>query len=126
MSAREMRRVRGSAIGMILQDPMASLNPLFNIYTRSPSRPTTTSACAAAPCADVEDCCGLCATLPAMRMRSYPHQMSGGMRQRIVGAIALAGGPAYHRRRAHDQSRRHDQAQYLTCSWTSSRKPAWR
>jgi oligopeptide/dipeptide ABC transporter ATP-binding protein len=92
---RQMRRVRGRSIAMILQDPMASLNPLFSIYTqvgepayyhqnirgRSLRR-------------RVQDLLrSVRIPSPAMRMRDYPHQMSGGMRQRIVGAIALAGGP---------------------------------
>ena len=82
-------------IAMILQDPMASLNPLFSIYRqvaepayyhrRMRGRHACASASGAAAAVRIPS--------PAKRMREYPHQMSGGMRQRIVGAIAMAGGP---------------------------------
>ena len=94
-SARAMRRIRGRRIAMILQDPMASLNPLFTIRTQvgEPAyfhqhlrgqalRERVRSLLSAVRIPS-----------PEIRMREYPHQMSGGMRQRIVGAIALAGGP---------------------------------
>jgi oligopeptide/dipeptide ABC transporter ATP-binding protein len=96
MSQRELRRIRGRRIAVILQDPMASLNPLFTIFRQ-----------VAEPAFFHQQLRGR--TLrervrhllravripsPEWRMRDYPHQMSGGMRQRIVGAIALAGGPS--------------------------------
>jgi len=92
---RQMRRVRGAQIAMILQDPMASLNPLFSIYTQvaEPAfyhlgvRGRSLRARVGELLRSVR------IPSPALRMREYPHQMSGGMRQRIVGAIALAGGP---------------------------------
>src|ERR1051325_11158688 len=95
LSQREMRRVRGAQIAMILQDPMASLNPLFSIYTQvaEPAyyhlgvRGRSLRARVGELLRSVR------IPSPAMRMREYPHQMSGGMRQRIVGAIALSGGP---------------------------------
>jgi oligopeptide/dipeptide ABC transporter ATP-binding protein len=95
MSAREMRRVRGSAIGMILQDPMASLNPLFSIYTQvaEPAYYHLGMRRRSLRRRVEELLRSVRIPSPAMRMRGYPHQMSGGMRQRIVGAIALAGGP---------------------------------
>ena len=95
MSAREMRRVRGSAIGMILQDPMASLNPLFSIYTQvaEPAYYHLGMRRRSLRRRVEELLRAVRIPSPAMRMRGYPHQMSGGMRQRIVGAIALAGGP---------------------------------
>jgi oligopeptide/dipeptide ABC transporter ATP-binding protein len=95
MRPREMRHIRGAQIAMILQDPMASLNPLFSIY-RQVMEPAYYHR-AMRGRALRERVRGLLNAVripsPAMRMREYPHQMSGGMRQRIVGAIALAGNP---------------------------------
>jgi oligopeptide/dipeptide ABC transporter ATP-binding protein len=95
MSQREMRHVRGAQIAMILQDPMASLNPLFSIY-RQVSEPAYyhLAVRGGALRERVRELLNAVRIpSPAQRMREYPHQMSGGMRQRIVGAIALAGGP---------------------------------
>jgi|SRR5262245_56724968 len=94
-SAREMRRLRGSTIAMILQDPMASLNPLFSIYTQvaEPAYYHLGIRSRSLRRRVEELLRAVRIPSPAVRMRGYPHQMSGGMRQRIVGAIALAGGP---------------------------------
>ena len=80
---------------MILQDPMASLNPLFSIYAQV-AEPAYyhLNIRGRSLRQRVQDLLrAVRIPSPAMRMRDYPHQMSGGMRQRIVGAIALAGGP---------------------------------
>jgi oligopeptide/dipeptide ABC transporter ATP-binding protein len=95
MSQGELRRVRGRRIAVILQDPMASLNPLFTIFRQvaepaffhQQMRGRTLRARVQHLLKAVR------IPSPEWRMRDYPHQMSGGMRQRIVGAIALAGGP---------------------------------
>jgi oligopeptide/dipeptide ABC transporter ATP-binding protein len=95
LSARAMRRVRGRRIAMILQDPMASLNPLFTIY-RQVAEPAFfhQRIWGRSLKERVKSLLGAVRIpSPATRMREYPHQMSGGMRQRIVGAIALSGGP---------------------------------
>ncbi|MBO0742827.1 MAG: ABC transporter ATP-binding protein [Hyphomicrobiaceae bacterium] len=94
-SKREMRRLRGRAIAMILQDPMASLNPLFSIYTQvaEPAYYHLGMRSRSLRRRVEELLRAVRIPSPAMRMRGYPHQMSGGMRQRIVGAVALAGGP---------------------------------
>jgi oligopeptide/dipeptide ABC transporter ATP-binding protein len=91
----EMHRVRGKRIAMILQDPMASLNPLLTIndqvgepaYFHRGERGTTLKDHVIALLRSVR------IPSPEIRMSEYPHQMSGGMRQRAVGAIALSGGP---------------------------------
>jgi oligopeptide/dipeptide ABC transporter ATP-binding protein len=94
-SQRELRRVRGRQIAVILQDPMASLNPLFTIF-RQVAEPAFFHQHLRGRSLR-ERVQGLLRAVripsPEWRMREYPHQMSGGMRQRIVGAIALAGGP---------------------------------
>ncbi len=95
LSQREMRHVRGAQIAMILQDPMASLNPLFSVYTQvsEPAYYHRNIRGGALRRRVGELLNAVRIPSPTMRMREYPHQMSGGMRQRIVGAIALAGGP---------------------------------
>ena len=94
-SQRELRRIRGRRIAVILQDPMASLNPLFTIF-RQVAEPAFFHQHLRGRTLR-ERVKGLLRAVripsPEWRMREYPHQMSGGMRQRIVGAIALAGGP---------------------------------
>ena len=94
-SQREMRHIRGAQIAMILQDPMASLNPLFSIYRQVAEPAYYHRALRGRSLRERvrELLNAVRIPSPAMRMREYPHQMSGGMRQRIVGAIALAGGP---------------------------------
>jgi len=93
--AREMRRIRGRQIAMILQDPMASLNPLFSIYWQVAEPAYFHRAFRGRSLRQRvrELLQAVRIPSPAVRMREYPHQMSGGMRQRVVGAIAMAGGP---------------------------------
>jgi oligopeptide/dipeptide ABC transporter ATP-binding protein len=91
-SPAEMRRIRGKRIAMILQDPMASLNPLFTVGDQV-SEPVRVHEHASRRSARERAGALLRAVrIPAaaQRLREYPHQMSGGMRQRIVGAIAIS------------------------------------
>src|ERR671923_1939128 len=88
----EMRRIRGKRIAMILQDPMASLNPLFTIGDQIAESLRVHEG--ASRTAAWRRARGLLEAVrisaPATRMNEFPHQMSGGMRQRIVGAIAVS------------------------------------
>src|SRR5215469_8305173 len=91
----EMRRVRGKRIAMILQDPMASLNPLFTIgdQVAEPIRVHEGAARGAAWKRAGELLKAVRIPSPQMRLHQHPHEMSGGMRQRIVGAIGISCGP---------------------------------
>ena len=92
LSDREMNHVRGSKIALIIQDPMTSLNPVFNIgnqvteairiHQNIPKRSVMEHAL------DVLRKVNIPAA--ETRVRDYPHQLSGGMRQRVVGAIAIS------------------------------------
>jgi len=94
-SQAEMREIRGRRIATILQDPMASLDPLFTIYDQV-AEPAYYHRALRGPRLRQrvkELLSAVRIPSPERRMKDLPHQMSGGMRQRIVGAIALAGGP---------------------------------
>ena len=91
-SEADMRHIRGKRIAMILQDPMASLNPLFTIGDQvaeamraheGADRPTAWRRA-------IELLRSVRIPAPEARVRQYPHEMSGGMRQRIVGAISIS------------------------------------
>jgi oligopeptide/dipeptide ABC transporter ATP-binding protein len=91
----EMRRIRGKRMAMILQDPMASLNPLFTVgdQVAEPLRVHEGESRRGA-WERARDLLGAVRiSAPNMRVRNYPHELSGGMRQRIVGAIAISCGP---------------------------------
>lgn len=92
---REMRKVRGNQIGMIVQDPMSSLDPLFTIGNQIGEAIRVHRYME--PRQLHEKVVGLLdqVSIPAPRERAndYPHQFSGGMRQRVVGAIAIASAP---------------------------------
>jgi oligopeptide/dipeptide ABC transporter ATP-binding protein len=91
----EMRLIRGRRIATILQDPMASLDPLFSIYDQvaEPAYYHQALRGRALRRRVTELLAAVRIPSPERRMRDFPHQLSGGMRQRIVGAIAQAGGP---------------------------------
>ena len=94
-SAREMREIRGRRISMILQDPQTSLNPVFSIgeqlreaiFRRTRRSKTEVLREAVGALRRVE------IAAPEQRIGQFPHQLSGGMKQRIVGAIAISGQP---------------------------------
>jgi oligopeptide/dipeptide ABC transporter ATP-binding protein len=88
----EMRRVRGKRIAMILQDPMASLNPLFSIGNQvgEPLRVHEGASRAGAWQRAVALLKAVRIASPETRVSQFPHEMSGGMRQRIVGAIGIS------------------------------------
>src|SRR3989441_13159119 len=96
MSQRELRRIRGRRIAVILQDPMASLNPLFTIFRQVAEPAFFHQQLRGRSLRERVQHLLRAVRIPSpeWRMCEYPHQMSGGMRQRIVGAIALAGGPS--------------------------------
>lgn len=92
-SQRRMRQHRGSAFSMIFQDPMTSLNPVITVGEQIAEvirlHNKVSRAQANQKAAEMLELVGI----PAERMGEYPHQFSGGMKQRVVIAIALACNP---------------------------------
>ena len=95
LSEPEMRRVRGNEISMIFQEPMTSLNPVLTIGRQIAETLTLHRglARAAAHARAVEMLALVNIPEPGRRVREYPHQLSGGMRQRVMIAMALACSP---------------------------------
>ena len=91
----EMQRLRGRKVGMILQDPMSSLNPVFSIgrQVREPLSMYHGLRGRALQERAAELLAAVRIPSPAERLRAFPHQLSGGMRQRVVGAMAIAAPP---------------------------------
>ena len=90
-SEKQMQHVRGAEIGMVFQDPMTSLNPVQRILdhlteTIHTHEPTVSPAAARARAGELVERLGI----RRERLNEYPHQLSGGMRQRVMISLALA------------------------------------
>ena len=93
MNAKELEKMRGDYMSMIFQDPMTSLNPVFTVGDQIAEsiklHNNVTQAEANKKAEEILELVGI----PAERAHEYPHQFSGGMKQRVVIAIALACNP---------------------------------
>jgi oligopeptide/dipeptide ABC transporter ATP-binding protein len=91
LSDEQMRRLRGPTIGMVFQDPLSSLNPAFTVGRQLTEGPRVhlglTEKQAAALAVDTLKLVGI--PDPEARLKAYPHQLSGGMRQRVMVAQAI-------------------------------------
>ena len=93
---RLLRRLRGHAIGMVFQDPMASLNPVVTIGDALGQviRRRDHASRRQARARSIELLARVGIPAPAQRVSEYPHQLSGGMRQRVMIALAIAARPS--------------------------------
>ena len=95
ISEKEMRELLGRQISMILQDPQTSLNPVFTIGDQITEAISIIEKDSKKNLFDkaVNALRKVNVAAPDSRMNDYPHQMSGGMKQRVVGAISMSGEP---------------------------------
>ena len=95
LSKRELRDIRGSKVSMIFQEPMTSLNPVFTIERQMGAgiraHLKLSKAAAADRSMELLDKVGI--PSPRERLKQYPHEFSGGMRQRVMIAMALSCDP---------------------------------
>ena len=95
MSSGQMQQIRGKEISMVFQEPMTSLNPVFTVGRQVGEvlrrHEGLSRGAATKRAAELFDLVGIPA--PARRVKEYPHQLSGGMRQRVMIAMAVACNP---------------------------------
>lgn len=92
-SEKELQSIRGAQIAMIFQDPMTSLNPVLTVGEQIAEAVENHEHCGKARAMERAEEMLELVGIPAERVHEYPHQFSGGMKQRVVIAIALACNP---------------------------------